>query len=158
MYWKELLRETYNYASAHSEDISTQCGASLVDPYTGKILVHGCNHFPSVDYHTRPKKYAFIEHAERDVIYKAARSGIKTQGLIMVAPWACCSDCARAIVLAGITTVVAHKEAWDRSPERWKESLNYGMEILRAGNVIYFLYQGKIELLNNLFDGKYWEP
>jgi hypothetical protein len=45
----------------------------------------GFNHFIKgyghlEEHHARPVKYNLVEHAERDVIYKAAANGIKTAG------------------------------------------------------------------------------
>jgi len=165
-----LLAQAYHYAKCRSEDRSTHCGALLVDPSTEAIIKRGVNHFPSSGLakneanHLRPLKYSFTEHAERDVIYACAANGIKTKGLVMVAPWACCADCARAIKLAGIHLVVAHKEAYDRSPDRWKVSIAEGLEILKDGGVVYHLWEGKVQQLleqepiTNLFNGEVWEP
>lgn len=170
MDYADLLGIAYQYAKWYSEDRSTHCGALLFDPVNYKVKALGTNRFPSETLkldernHERPRKYSFTEHAERAVIFNCARQGIKTQGLIMAAPWACCADCARAIKLAGISLVVAHKQAYDRSPERWKTSISDGLEILRQGGVIYHLWDGKVgqlferEPITNLFDGEVWYP
>ena len=76
----------------------------------------------------------------------------------MVCPWACCSDCARAIVLAGIPLVVAHKQAFAMTPERWREEIAVGLEILEGGGVTYHLLDSKIGEVENLFNGEVWYP
>ena len=46
-----------------------------------------------------------VEHAERNLIYYAARKGIPLEGSILFVTHAPCIDCARAILNAGITEV-----------------------------------------------------
>jgi dCMP deaminase len=130
------------YAMAHqSPDPSTQNGAVLMDD-DGRILVGAFNEFPNGVLYTderweRPTKYFYIEHAERNVIFDAAASGIATRGLTMVCPWSACADCARAIVQAGIKTLVRHRLANDESTtnERWNQTIVAGDEILTEGGV-----------------------
>lgn len=161
---KELLRDAYRWAKRHSDDRSTKNGAILVRHNQMVPLLYGANRFPHPSLalneanHERPRKYAFTEHAERDVIYMAAKCGLATDGLVMVCPWACCGDCARAIVLAGITKVVAHKQAHDMSPERWQGPIEEGKEILAAQGVEYVLWDGEVGRVENLFNGEIWYP
>ena len=157
------MREAYRLASEKSTDTSTKVGAVLIDP-DGRILVSGVNAFtnPSMAQdprnRERPRKYKVTEHAERAAIYKAACTGITTTGLTMVCPWACCPDCARGIVLAGIPLVVAHQQAYNMTPERWREEVSIGIEILEGSGVRYILYDGIIGGVENLFDGRIWCP
>ena len=55
----------------------------------------------------RPEKYWWFEHAERNAIYAAARTGFATDGATIVVTHPPCMDCARAIVQAGIKRVIA---------------------------------------------------
>ena len=164
MNFRDLLRQAYRYGDEFSHDTSTKLGAMLVKPDTRLLVEVGTNRYLTKEMrgdpknHERPRKYAFIEHAERDVIFKAWRQGFITQGLTMIAPWACCGDCARAIVYAGISTVVTHKQAYDRSPERWRESIEHGREILAGGGVDYCQWDGEVGGVVNLFDGETWQP
>jgi dCMP deaminase len=103
-------------------------------------------------------KYNLVEHAERDVIYKAARLHVKTKGTTMVANWVACPDCARAIVLAGIHTVVCHRECMDRTPDRWREMVNLGLFMLRQGGVEVYQWSGLVGRVENLNNGKIWHP
>jgi len=159
---RDLMREAYAEAAEFSDDRSTKNGALLVSPEG--VVLRDSNRFPaeSLAYnpvnHERPRKYAFTEHAERAVIYKAATFGICTRGLTMVCPWACCAECARAIVMAGITKVVAHKQAHTITPDRWRQSILEGREILAAGKVEYELWGGKVGGVENLFNGEVWTP
>lgn len=83
----------------------------------------------------RPRKYALVEHAERRAIYKAAQLGIPTKGKTLVATWAACADCARAIVEAGFSTLIRHYPPQDDATMRWLESVQLGDEILVKGGV-----------------------
>jgi dCMP deaminase len=140
-----FLRMAYECAYDFSTDPSTQNGAVLVDA-SGEPLVEGANHFPTgveekeVRWE-RPLKYSYVEHAERNVIFAAARQGLKTQDLIMYCPWAACSDCARAIIQAGIKEVVCHHDPY--ADERfgmpvaahWKESIAIALGMLKEAGV-----------------------
>lgn len=164
MDYQDLLRSAYQLACDESTDISTKVGAMLIDPIDGHIMVGGVNSFTDPDMasdsqnYERPRKYKVTEHAERAAIYKAARRGIPTKGLIMVCPWACCSDCARGIALAGIPLVVAHKQAYEKTPQRWRDEVDVGMEILSGAGVTYYLFDGDINGVENLFNGEIWYP
>jgi dCMP deaminase len=146
-----------------STDLSTKNGAILIrDSFP---LVSGFNHhvrgFEGV--HERPLKYDVTEHAERAVIYAAAKFGIQTDGLTLVANWVACPDCARAIVEAGIRQVICHKECQDRTnnvrPDGsgWKESVALGLNILKKGGVELIEWSGHVGI-ENLNNGEIWTP
>jgi dCMP deaminase len=154
------LRSVYKVAEA-SDDQSTKNGAMLLcegwNLLTGfNHIMEGYGHLP--EHHERPFKYWITEHSERDVILKAAKKGIKTEGLTLVANWVACPDCARAIVEAGICCVVCHKQCQDRTPERWRDMIDAGLAILRSGGVQLVEWDGKIGDCRNLNNGKYWSP
>lgn len=161
----ELLWLAYRYASTHSDDQSTHNGAVLVTADGETIM--GANHFPRgvkniPQRHERPRKYAYMEHAERDTILKAACKGIKTEGATLYVPWYACADCARAIIEAGIIRVVGHKQMFDKTPDRWKASIADGDIMLdEAGvmrdvlDVAQVAQPGDFQVL---FDGEYWTP
>lgn len=97
-----------------------------------------CNEFPSGVSYTperweRPLKYSFIEHAERNVIFEAARKGYRTQGATLLSPWAACADCARAIIQAGIVQLVRFDNHGPN--ERWDESIAIGDTMMREAGV-----------------------
>lgn len=114
-----------------SKDKNTRVGALAVGT-AGEIRAMGYNGFPRgadddvVARHERPEKYLWTEHAERNLIYNAARVGVPLEGCILVVtPLFPCMDCARAIVQAGFVSVVA--EADDNA--RWKESNDKAKEL-----------------------------
>ena len=168
---RKLMRRVYR-AAEKSTDRVTRNGAMLVhirnanrvDFHTHSEHVSiGFNHhvtgYGSMDeHHERPLKYSLTEHAERDTILEAARLGRATQGTTMVANWIACPDCARAIFLAGIKTVVCHKQCMDRTPPRWKEMVDLGLEILRRGGVELIQWDGNVGRVKNLNNGEIWWP
>lgn len=160
-HWKVDLRIAYGIASM-SNDPSTKNGALLIDD-KGNICSEGCNFFAdgvceTLERWERPLKYEYVEHAERNVIYAAAKRGVKTNGLIMVCPWALCADCARAIIQSGIKLLVTHKQAYDRSPERWREQIDRALQMLKEAKVEVIMYDGKIGGVTNRHNGELWEP
>jgi dCMP deaminase len=55
------------------------------------------------------EKYLWIEHAERNAIYNAARRGTILKGCKVYVPWLPCADCARGIIQTGIAEVIIHQ-------------------------------------------------
>jgi len=108
-------------ASFRSKDPNTQNGACIIDSATLIPLAIGYNGFPrgcpddefswartaEKEYDT---KYPYSEHSERNAIFNAARKGISLEGSIMFLysekGYYPCSECARAIIQAGIKEVV----------------------------------------------------
>ncbi len=156
------------YRSAYrSPDPSTQNGALLFH-IPGRIPIletASCNEFPfGVAYleerWERPAKYGFIEHAERNAIFKAASLGIRTQGLGMAAAWAACADCARAIIQAGIHELVRHEPSYWEGGERWLESIAVGDTMLKEAGVKITVHKDTVDvgLAPIRRDGALWQP
>ena len=89
---------------------------------------------------------------------EAGYQSISPEGLTMVANWVACPDCARAIVLSGITHVVCHEECMQRTPKRWKKLVDTGLEILKKGGVELIRWSGKVGDVENLNNGEVWYP
>lgn len=165
--WNDDLRSTlltraYEVA-AQSPDPSSQVGALICRP-DGTIQTVACNDFPpglaiTPERLERPLKYDLIEHAERTVVFNMALKGeIIDEDAVMVAPWAACTDCARAIVMSGIPTLLRHTDIMKRSPDRWRESLVLADEILIAGGVEIVEYEGHLGAPAVLNSGEMWSP
>ena len=81
-------------AAEDSPDRSRKVGAVIVDAL-GDIVSVGCNTLPqgvehSDEFLSRPAKYDWTEHAERNAIFDVAKSlGKSTDGCTMVLPWCC---------------------------------------------------------------------
>lgn len=129
----------------------------------GKVILSAINSFPNRIAETEERqkdketRYKLSVHAERNLIYSAARLGIKTNGLIMVCPWATCTECAQSIIQSGIKTLITHKQALDRSGH-WQEDINFAFDILKEAGVEIIIFDGKIGVGKILRSNEYWEP
>lgn len=144
-----MMLEAYKVA-LFSKDQSTQNGAILYNSY-GIELCSACNNFPkNVKQHhfrlKRPLKYKYTEHAERAVIFKAARFGYCTRNTIMVCPFAACSDCARGIALAGVKQLWIHRHVFEFANQKWLEEVDHGHAILREYGVDLKIFEEKLNL------------
>jgi deoxycytidylate deaminase len=145
----EYLREALRHAKTNSHDPRTQVGAVLV---SGRKMVFGANRFVA----SCGDKYSRIEHAERAAIYKAAACGVPTAGCVMYAPWFACADCARGIILAGITSVVGLMSLRQQTPERWQETIALADRMLiEAGVSVRWL--NETVGVTVLFDGEQFQ-
>lgn len=92
-----------------------------------------CNQFPKgvTPRLERPAKYTFIEHAERNAIYLAAKNGYKTEGATIYVNWFPCAECARAIVQSGIKKLVGYEPDWSEERYGFKDART----ILEEGGV-----------------------
>lgn len=149
-----FLREACRVAAMESMDPRTQNGA-LLRARNGGIVTAANQLPPIVTTHDRlhgPDKYSYVEHAERHVIYKAAHAGIATKDATLYCPWFACADCARAIILAGITRVVGHVKPRELTPDRWQQTIAVADSMLREANVEMVLLAeqlGESFLFNN---------
>jgi dCMP deaminase len=112
-------------------------GAVLVLADGATTLV-ACNDFPAgvrdlEARHAHPERLLWIEHAERNAIFAAARGGLATAGATLIATFHPCADCARAIVQAGIATL--HTLAPDFADPVWGPGFRCSRAILEEGGV-----------------------
>jgi dCMP deaminase len=129
-------------ATKGSDDPDTQTGCAIFDVGAYNPITWDSNRLPrgiekTVARTTRPEKYNWIEHAERNAIY--GRSSHELVDSILFLNWFPCADCARAIVSVGIQELVyVIKEDRLADPR-------YGFEaskkILEAGNVKLTRYE-----------------
>lgn len=124
--WEEYWLNMCYFVAMRSIDPDTHVGAVCVSD-VNTILSIGYNGFcrgmddGRIDRLERPAKYHWLEHAERNAIYAAARSGISLLGSSLFTLGIPCFDCGRAIVQAGIKKVVVDS-VWDVvGGEKWKE-------------------------------------
>jgi dCMP deaminase len=151
----DYLREACRYAAQHSHDPDTQNGAVLV---TSRQTIFAANCVPpGVARHehrlARPFKYDFVEHAERAVIYKAAATGIPAAGGTLYCPWFACTDCARAIVMAGIKEVIGLIALRNATPARWLLNVELAEKMLAEACVSQRLLADKVGVTIR-FDGR----
>lgn len=130
MTWDAFFINMLPAFAARSKDPHTQLGCAIVGP-SHNLLSMGYNSFPRgindnvPERLERPEKYHWMEHAERNAIYNAAREGIRIADATLYVPIMPCMDCARAIVNVGITTVIVdkrrHMEYVEGRVTRWDE-------------------------------------
>ena len=122
---KALLQEAHNYAEQTSGCCKVSVGSIITDTtlnnvYSVKIFgsnkslpisckIAGClrveKYGEASKLHRNPEDCRAI-HSEIDAICNAAKMGITTQGMTIFVTRYPCEACARAIVKAGITTVI----------------------------------------------------
>jgi dCMP deaminase len=109
--WDEYYLKVCRVVALRSKDPSTKIGCVIVGP-AHEIRSTGYNSFPRgirddvPERLQRPEKYLWIEHAERNAIFNAARAGTPLEGCTIYVEIMPCMDCTRAIVQAGIRQVV----------------------------------------------------
>jgi len=112
--WHYRFMEVARLIATWSKDPNTKTGAIVVGPdreiratgYNG--LVRGVND-DIPERMERPTKYDFFEHAERNAVYNACLTGTSLKGCVLYATHPPCTDCARAIIQAGIKMVVTNR-------------------------------------------------
>lgn len=101
-------------------------------------VISSCNTFPAgvretEERHLGDGRFVWMEHAERHVIFEAARRGVATAGALITSTFFPCIDCARAIVDSGIVCVDTPAPAFD--DEVWGQSFERSQVILEEGGV-----------------------
>ena len=130
MKWDDYFMTMVYLVAMRSKDESTHVGAVIVGP-NNEIRSTGYNSFPMginddvPERQERPEKYFWFSHAERNAVYLAARVGIPVEGCTMYTNGIPCTDCAFAVIQAGITEVVVdggwsnpERDKWDETAKR----------------------------------------
>jgi len=141
--WNKRFMDLARHISTWSKDTSTKNASVIVDD-DNTVLSFGYNGFPrgandKIDSrYERPQKYLYTEHAERNAIYNAVRTGVCLKGGIMYVTMFPCIDCARAIINSGIKTLVTYEPEF--SHKRWGESWRIAFEMFKECDVkiVYF--------------------
>ena len=103
--WDEYYLDICKVVAARSKDPNTQIGCVIAGP-AHEIRSTGYNSLPRgirddvPERLERPTKYLWMEHAERNAIYNAARCGTPLEGCTLYVEIMPCMDCGRAIVQA----------------------------------------------------------
>ena len=141
--WAPYFLNVADVVRSKSKDPSTQVGAVIVGP-NDQIISTGFNGFPREidesipDRWERPLKYSYVEHAERNAIYNAARHGIALQGCTMYIsglgpPNVPCVDCARAVIQSGIVYIVGRSSK--PASGTWPDNLALAYDMLTEAGV-----------------------
>lgn len=121
--WDEYFMGVANLAGMRSKDPNTQVGACIVSN-ENKILSMGYNGFPqgcSDDIFPWERegdmldtKYAFVTHSELNAILNYRGGSLEgTKLYVSLFP---CNECAKAIIQAGIKTVVYASDKYQGTP------------------------------------------
>lgn len=141
--WDNYFLDIAEVVRKKSKDPSTKCGAVIVGR-DKQIVSTGFNGFPrGIDEDDpsrweRPVKYQFVEHAERNAIYNAARTGVSLAGCTVYLvglgpPTLPCVECAKAIIQSGIKRVCGR--AYKTMPESWADDFRFSGALLREADV-----------------------
>jgi dCMP deaminase len=150
--WDQLYITMCYLIGMRSKDEHTHVGSVVVDS-DNVLVATGYNSLSrgiENDIHGKRlsreggEKYYWIEHAERNAIYNAARRGTQLKGCKIYVPWIPCADCARAIIQTGISEVVVHKNGQEfysnHTNGQWEDSHSRTIEMLKeAGVDVYFV-------------------
>ncbi len=124
-----------------SPDARTKIGCIIIGP-DGTVRCESCNTFPigvcgGIPERTVPPlKYIWLEHAERNAIYLAARRGVSTDGCTMIVELVPCVDCARAIIQSGVVQVVINeRRSADYSSDRYSGEQSIALEMMAEAGV-----------------------
>lgn len=154
-------------ANLFSKDPSTKVGALFIAPNTYEILTLGYNGMPRLVKEeelarwTRPIKYDFVEHAERNAIFNAARTGQSLLNSICIVTLFPCCDCARGIIQSGAKMVVTLDpfKVYSNNPDminRWGDKWKTSILMFEEANInIYWLEESDIVLedTSDILDG-----
>lgn len=147
MTWPQYYRNIAEVVKTKSKDNSTKVGAVLVAKDNTVISI-GYNSFPrgiiddKPERQERPEKYFWFEHAERNAIYNAARSGVSTLGVTLYLTVAVvCCDCARAIINAGVTDVWLVKGDVTAMGPQWVDHAVRTFQMFNEAGVVVHYYE-----------------
>lgn len=113
--WAKRFMGLCDHVASWSEDRDFQVGCVIVCPEGHEVLATGYNGLPRGVVATDDarfdrasgEKFFWIEHAERNAVYNAARAGVSLLGCTAYVNRFPCADCARALIQSGVTNIVA---------------------------------------------------
>ncbi len=142
--WNKRFMELACHVASWSKDRKRHVGAVIVDE-DRRVISVGYNGIPQgcddnkEERHLKPNKLMYFEHAERNSLYSAAKSGIRTKGCAMYVNWFPCSDCCRGIIQSGIKKLVCKEPNFN--DDSWGLSFKASREMLEESGVeIVFVY------------------
>lgn len=167
--YASYLKQAYRFAQ-HSPDPSTQVGCVIVHPKMG-VIAGASNSIPEGLHHTQERlddpshKNIYMEHAERNALYRCCQSVLSTAGCHAYVTLAPCIDCARGLIQSGITQVIAHREMLDLyAPDASilkRASIEQGWNMLCEAGIKCALWSGvvfQVQTVSVRVRGKLWTP
>ena len=150
--WDQRFIDMAYMVASWSKDPSTKCGAVITDD-KNRMLSIGFNGFPrGVDddperYNNREEKYKFVVHSEKNAILNSRHD--LDGATLYVVPMPPCSQCAAAIVQAGIKKVVTILPTEDQI-SRWELDFTVMRTIFEETGV-EMIYFNKIDEPDHIF-------
>ena len=128
----EFMMAMATSVATESPDPDRQVGCVLARQ--GTILASACNDVVGGLEATpamlqRPAKYTWIEHAERNAIYAAARRGVSLEGSTAYVTLWPCENCCRGLLQSGVVRLVVRRRP-DFSDPRWGGEFRVVIEML----------------------------
>ena len=141
MEWDRYFLNIAEQVKEKSKDKRTHIGAVIVGK-DNEIVSTGYNSFPRgindniEERQERPEKYYWIEHAERNAIYNAARIGVSLRESTMYLTCGIpCSDCAKGIISSGIKRIHCKIKDTTRNREYWDEHAKRSLQMFKESGV-----------------------
>lgn len=144
--WDMRFLEMAKLVASWSKDPSTKAGAVFVRPDKTVASV-GFNGFPKgfddspKQYADRENKYAKIVHCEMNGLLHA--HGNVFGYTLYTYPFACCSDCVKHMLTAGVTRFV-YPQASDDLLSRWGKSFEKTRSFFHEAGVDYDEYNNSV--------------
>ncbi len=141
-HWDKRFLRIAEEVRLWSKDPGTKVGCVLVNER--RILSTGYNGFPQLiedsleRYIDRNYKLSITVHAEKNAILNAAKNGTKVEGSTLYVTFPPCSQCASAVIQAGVAKVVCPNPAL--APERWRSNFLAANELFYEAGVEVLYY------------------
>ena len=150
MEWDRYFLNIAEQVKEKSKDKRTHIGAVIVGK-DNEIVSTGYNSFPRgindniEERQERPEKYYWIEHAERNAIYNAARIGVSLRESTMYLTCGIpCSDCAKGIISSGIKRIHCKIKDTTRNREYWDEHAKRSLQMFKESGVDIIFYNDNV--------------
>ena len=150
MKWDRYFLNIAEQVKEKSKDKRTHIGAVIVGK-DNEIVSTGYNSFPRgindniEERQERPEKYYWIEHAERNAIYNAARIGVSLRESTMYLTCGIpCSDCAKGIISSGIKRIHCKIKDTTRNREYWDEHAKRSLQMFKESGVEVIFYNDNV--------------
>ena len=146
--WHKYFLRMTRFVAEQTQDTSTKCGCVIVRG--NRVLSTGYNGFPAgtEDYDnpkkngpdSRPEKYYWFEHGERNAIYGAAKCGVSLDGATAYITGSPCADCTRGLIQSGIIEIIIPRKpnTLARPDAIWHEHVARSREMLQNAGVNIF--------------------
>ena len=150
MEWDRYFLNIAEQVKEKSKDKRTHIGAVIVGK-DNEIVSTGYNSFPRgindniEERQERPEKYYWIEHAERNAIYNAARIGVSLRESTMYLTCGIpCSDCAKGIISSVIKRIHCKIKDTTRNREYWDEHAKRSLQMFKESGVEVIFYNDNV--------------